>query len=273
MLAQEQQYEVSVTYVSVWVKAVDDNENPVEGLKQEDFEVFEDGKRVQLTCFEEVKISESAATAQKEAEEKTAASERFVLYLDLLNTTPREYQAIKPGLKQFLDDLSRRNSEVMVAGLMPTAKLGIIAPFTRDFSKLRALLDKAPANAARDTVTESRHRELADIMESSTDDPVDAMRDGYLAARRFAKADQDVSEFTLRALESFAAHLFSQDFGGHLIILYVSGGFSSDPGRQYFEVVDGLAKGQIEQEEMLTHALDRQFNFDFRKEMQKASGK
>ncbi len=271
--AQEQQYEVSVTYVSVWVKAVDDNENPVEGLKQEDFEVFEDGKPVQLTCFEEVKISETAPAAQKKVEEETAASERFVLYLDLLNTTPREYQAIKSGLKQFLDDLSRRNSEVMVAGLMPNAKLGIIAPFTRDLGKLRALLDKAPANTTRDTVSESRHAELARIMDAGTDDPVDAMRDGYAAARRFAKADRDVSEFTLRAIEGFAAHLFSQDFGGHLIILYVSGGFSSDPGRQYFEVVDDLAKGQVEQEEMLTYALDRQFNFDFRKEMQKSIGK
>lgn len=272
LLLAQQEYEVSVTYVSVWVKATDDKGNAVEGLKQEDFEVFEDDVPVQITCFDEVKVSEMQAS-QKTTEENAEAAERFVLYLDLLNTTPREYLDIKPGLKQFLDDLSKRNAEVMVAGLLPTGKLGIFAPFTKELGKLRALIDKAPANAGRDTATESRHRELEHIMEGAGGDPIDAIRDGYTTARRFAKADQDVSEFTLHALESFAQHMIDQDFGGHLIILYVSGGFSSDPGRDYFDEVDELAKDSVSEEEMFSFSTERNFNFDFRKEMQKSIGK
>jgi VWFA-related protein len=271
-LAAQQEYEVSVTYVSVWLKATDDKGNPVEGLKQEDFEVFEDDVPVQITCFDEVKVSETQAS-QKAADEEAVAAERFVLYLDLLNTTPREYLDIKPGLKQFLDDLSKRNAEVMVAGLLPTGKLGIFAPFTREFVKLRALIDKAPANAGRDTATENRQRELEHIMEGAGGDPIDAIRDGYTTARRFAKADQEVSEFTLHALEGFAQHMMDQDFGGHLIILYVSGGFSSDPGRDYFDTVDELAKDSVSEEEMFSYSTERNFNFDFRKEMQKSIGK
>jgi VWFA-related protein len=272
-LFAQQEYEVSVTYVSVWVKATDDKGNPVEGLKQEDFQIFEDNIPVSITCFDEVKISESELSAQKIPEENAETAERFVLYLDLLNTTPREYLDIKPGLKQFLDDLSRRNTEVMVAGLLPTGKLGIFAPFTKEFGKLRMLIDKAPANASRDTAIESRHRELQQIMESAGGDPIDAIRDGYTTARRFAKADQEVSEFTLHALESFAQHMIDQDFGGHLIILYVSGGFSSDPGRGYFDEVDELAKNSVEEEEMFSYSNERNFNFDFKKEMQRSIGK
>ena len=67
-LAAQQEYEVSVTYVSVWVKATDDKGNPVEGLKQEDFQVFEDNVPVPITCFDEVKILESEASAQKAPE-------------------------------------------------------------------------------------------------------------------------------------------------------------------------------------------------------------
>jgi VWFA-related protein len=271
-LPAQQEYEVSVTYVSVWVKATDDKGNPVEGMKQEDFKVFENDVEVPLTCFEEVKISEQEALAQKTPEENATVAERFVLYLDLMNTTPREYQAIKPGLKQFLDDLLRRNTEVMVAGLLPTGKLGIFASFTKEFGKLRALLDRAPANAARDTQTESRYRELQQIMQAGPE-PIDSLRDGYSAARRFGKADQDVSEFTLHALESFAQHMIDQDFGGHLIILYVSGGFSSDPGREYFNEVDELAKDSVTGEEMLTYSTERNFNFDFKEELQKSIGK
>lgn len=272
-LPAQQDYEVSVTYVSVWVKATDDKGNPVEGMKQEDFQVFENDVEVPITCFDEVKVSEQAASAQKTAEENAAVAERFVLYLDLLNTTPREYQAIKPGLMQFINDLSKRNTEVMVAGLLPTGKLGIFAPFTKDFGKLRALLDRAPANAGRDTQTESRHRELENIMEGAGADPIDALRAGYSAARSYGKAEQTVSEFTLHALESFAQHMIDQDFGGHLIILYVSGGFSSDPGREYFDEVDELAKGSVEDEEMLTYSSERNFNFDFKQELQKSIGK
>lgn len=271
-LRAQQDYEVSVTYVNVWVKATDDKGNAIQGLKQEDFKVFENDVEVPITCFEEVKISEEAA-AQKPSEENAPVSERFVLYLDLLNTTPREYQAIKPGLKQFLDNLSRRNTEVMVAGLLPTGKLGIFAPFTKEFIKLKMLIDKAPANASRDTAEQGRHRELMHIMEGAGADPVDALRAGYSAARSYAEADQNISEFTLHALESFAQHMIDQDFGGHLIILYVSGGFSADPGRDYFDEVDDLAKDSVEEEEMITYSNERNFNFDFKKEMQKSIGK
>jgi VWFA-related protein len=272
-LSAQQDYEVSVTYVNVWVKATDNQGNPVQGLKQEDFQVFENDVEVPITCFEEVKISEEQTSAQKGSEENPEVAERFVLYLDLLNTTPREYLAIKQGLKQFLDDLSKRNTEVMVAGLLPTGKLGIFAPFTKEFIKLKMLIDKAPANAGRDTAEESRHRELEHIMEGAGDDPIDAIRAGYSAARNYAKADQQTSEFTLHALETFAQHMIDQDFSGHLIILYVSGGFSSDPGREYFDEVDELAKDSVEEEEMLSYSNERNFNFDFKKEMQKSIGK
>jgi VWFA-related protein len=271
----QQDYEVAVTYVSVWVKAVDNDGNAIESLSMEDFEVFEDGVPVQITCFDEIKIDEAATTAAagKQTETDPVAAERFVVYLDLLNTMPREYQAIKPGLKQFLSDISKRNAEVMLAGLMPNHKLGIIAPFTKDFNRLNVLIDQAPANATRDSVQESRIRELTRKMENAGDDVVDALRDGYATARSFANADRDTSMFTLSALESFAAHMATQDFGGHLIMLYVSGGFSSDPGRQYFEIVDGLAQDSVQQEDMLQFSMDRSFNFDFRKEMQKSIGK
>src|SRR4029079_19716673 len=58
-----------------------------------------------------------------------------------------------------------------------------------------------------------------------------------------------------------------------LIILYVSGGFSSDPGREYFDDVDELAKGSVEEDDMLPYSSERNFNFDFKQELQKIIGK
>lgn len=271
-LYAQQEYEVSVTYVNVWVKAVGPDGKPVENLKQEDFQVFENGKPVPITCFEELKITEQVSPAKKEETEDLVVREKFVIYLDLYNTTPREYQAIRPGLKQFAASVGKRNAEIMLAGLMPNRRLGIIAPFTTDQRRIRTLLDQAPANAGRDKVYESREYELERIMEGAGD-PIDILRDGYQTARRFARAEQEDSEFTLKALESFANHLSNKEMTGHIIVLYVSGGFTSDPGRQYFDIVDSLAENSVATEDMLQFTMDRQFNFDFKRELQKSIGK
>src|SRR6187401_3438255 len=75
LYAQEpdpQSYDVAVTTITVWVKAVDGDGKPVEGLTQADFEVFEDKKKVDTNCFEEVKQPEIAVTpdASKPAAEQ-----------------------------------------------------------------------------------------------------------------------------------------------------------------------------------------------------------
>jgi len=57
LIASAQDYEVTVTTVSVWVRATDKSGKPITGLKQTDFEVFEDGKKVTPTCFEEANFT------------------------------------------------------------------------------------------------------------------------------------------------------------------------------------------------------------------------
>ena len=53
LIAQE---EVTVTSISVWIKATDSSGKPIEGLTAADFEVKEDGKKVEITCFEESRV-------------------------------------------------------------------------------------------------------------------------------------------------------------------------------------------------------------------------
>src|SRR4249919_3527960 len=52
-----QDYEVAVTTVNVWIRAVDASGNPVTGLTQADFEVYENGKKMDPSCFEEINFS------------------------------------------------------------------------------------------------------------------------------------------------------------------------------------------------------------------------
>lgn len=275
LFAQENpDYEVSVTTITVWVKVVDSSGNPVEGLAASDFEVYEDKQKVETNCFEEIRQPEGTETGgAAQGANKEDFKQKFVIYLDLLNTSSIEMKSLKPQLKAFLATIAPRKPEVMLTALLPTQRLGIVAPFTTDLKRIAALIDKAPANSTRDTEEISRVNEMRKTFEGAAE-LIDAVRDGYKVADSFANQDQQRSEFTLAALESFASHLSTLNFGDHVVVLYISGGFSSDPGRQYFDMVDDLISGDVSSsEDMQALSMHRRPNFDFNKELQKSIGK
>src|SRR6185295_13269423 len=115
-----QDYEVAVTTVNVWIKVVDIKGRPVLGMKKEEFEIFEDGKKMNSECFEEIAIA-SLDDANKSVEGNSGTSiasqnfsRRFVLFLDLFNTTHIEFERIRPNMDEFLDQISKLNWEVML---------------------------------------------------------------------------------------------------------------------------------------------------------------
>ena len=137
-------YQVTVSAVHVWVKAVDKDGHPVTGLTKEDFEVYEDNVKVPITCFEEQVIAGSPATvASPTPKQVEVVSKKFVLFLDLFNTSSRELLSIRPHVLEFIDSISTGGHEVMLAALMPSGKLGVVAPFTKDLNRIRILVNKA----------------------------------------------------------------------------------------------------------------------------------
>lgn len=104
-----QDYEVAVTTVNVWIRAVDASGNPVTGLTQADFEVYENGKKMDPSCFEEVNFSMPELKDDKmadnnplSAESKVNQPKRFVVYLDLFNTSQTEMERLRPEIDTFL---------------------------------------------------------------------------------------------------------------------------------------------------------------------------
>ncbi len=92
-----QDYEVSVTNVNVWVKVVDSAGKPVQGIRKDEFEIFEDGKKMSSECFEEIgfnPIDTSIASSPGTSIALPIVVRRFVLFLDLYNTTHVEFERI-----------------------------------------------------------------------------------------------------------------------------------------------------------------------------------
>jgi VWFA-related protein len=271
------QYEVSVTEITVWVRVVDSSGNPIKGLTKQDFEIFEDGKAQSLTCFQERDIDpeEESLTAEDNVEVKAGIpSRRFVLFLDLLNTSPSEYLRVRPKLEEFLSQIEGKKWEVMLAALTEKGKLGVIAPFTSDFSILRTLLSKAPANGKRDAHEKNNLRDITLLLKKAKENPqmrASIVQTAFSVARTFARDEERNSELSIAALESFAAHLLQKrPSEEHTIILYVSGGFHADPGRRYFETINYFLEKETG---TLSSAEFRDTNFDVRRLVKNSVGK
>ncbi len=274
-----QDYRVTVSSVHVWLKAVDSNGQPVTGLTMEDFEVYEDDKRVNITCFEEQVIAGSEAPVQT-SKPVEAVSKKFVLFLDLYNTSSREWNSIRIHLNEFINSLSNGGHEVMLAALMPNGRMGIVSPLTKDLSRIRILIGKAQAGADREITVRRNLDELNRVIstdESALDkgatELVDKARDAHRLARTYARQDQQISEYTLKAVEKFAEHISSLSLGEDPVVVYVSGGFSVDPGRQYYDIVFNLASAATNPEEFAALSQVQEANMDMRREIRKTLGK
>jgi VWFA-related protein len=286
-----QQYEVSVTTINVWVKVVDKSGTPVQGLTKADFAVYEDDRSMDLTCFEEVRGGMETIRAQSQSVEVEGTAppittRKLVLFLDLYNTSPIEYKDILPQMQEFLKQIKGRNWEVMIATFTPKGKMGIVAPFTRDIDAISRTLDRAPTNPTRDQRITSAKLQITNLLEQSlrganqVDDRVfdEVVRSAYSTAQTYAKEERDIAEFTLSALETFGGELGKRKGEDHAVLLFVSGGFNADPGRQYFELITrfvewaGAASNPMELNFRFPDS-QRKFNFDLRKEIRDNIGK
>jgi VWFA-related protein len=276
--ATSEDYQVTVSSVDVWVKAVDGDGKPVTGLTMDDFEIFEDGKKVTITCFEEQMIAGSSAPVQT-AKPVQVVSKKFVLFLDLFNTSVRQYGSIRPHLVEFVNSISKGGHEVMLAALMPNGRLGIIAPFTKDLNRVRILLGKAQAGTDREITVQKNLNEINQIIadEGGTGrgsvELIDKVRDAFQLARGYARQEQQLSEYTLQAVEKFAQHMAIQNLGDNSVVVYVSGGFSVDPGRQYYDIVSNLASTAGTNEEFLALSHLQERNMDMRSQIRNTLGK
>jgi len=245
-----QSYEVSVTSLSVWIKATDSSGKPVEGLTANDFEIYEDGQKMNITCFEESAPENVAIAGPSEKVEVTGPQEapkKIAIYLDLFNTNSQEFANVRPRIQQFLDQIATKNWEVMLAALLPNGKLGIISPFTKDIPAVRSVLMKAPTNTQRDAADKSRQKQMENALQEVLDsDPRAqdaALQNAYTLAGSFAKQEKVGTDYSLAAISSFAGYLAQTQGNEHIVVLFVSGGINIDPGRIYYDMCYKVAEG------------------------------
>jgi VWFA-related protein len=238
---------IDVNVANVEVYVTDKQGKRVQGLTKDDFQVFEDGKPVEITNFFAMSEGQPAADVEPEGApadtpqpaatiEKPDAQRLYLaIFLDNRTLVPATRKRVLDSVKDFVSHL-QPGDRILLAGY--DNSIVIRQGLTNDPEALAAALDDvsraAPGGASRDS---ERRRILRQI------DAADPVGQGgpsqraeaaiilaqqlYQDIKLFGTAQLDETRAALLALEKFVDSLAG--LPGRKAVLYVSGGMSLRP--------------------------------------------
>lgn len=247
--------EVNVDVMEVWVKVTDQNNRIVTDLGPQDFQIFIDGKQMDVRCFDTTFDSTTAtATASEDripSDEKM--KRKYVFYFDLLNSSAREISYLSASVQDFLrTNFNEDNDEGMIFALLPNMHLGVVQKMSSNKEALISVVSKMRGNPTLEAKMRNNEKELLDVLyqfgsagvqnvgESggvSARSPETIMQARMLATT-LASHEEELSKLTMNTFLSIADHLSGNHFEGRVVMIYVSGGFSMRPGQVYYDMID-----------------------------------
>ena len=239
--------EVRITNVDVIVTGKDGK--PVAGLKKEDFEVYEDGVKKEISNFLEVQEDADAAltpVAGSPDAPTAPAPEDFrrrniTIFIDNAALKPQSRNAVLPHLEKFLDTNVRQGDEVAMVTWDNSLKLALES--TSDRNLMRNAIKQLATQTARGSdianEREQFQRHINDII--------------YIAARQDGKPTFEEAVSYARAYGMWATHQAQQRAEGlkaviaslrgqpgRKIVVYVTQAFSSNPAEWAFAYLESI---------------------------------
>ena len=253
---------VQVNLISVEVFVMDRAGNPVTGLQREDFEVFEDGRPVNVTNFfaadpfvpapAPAAVAESPAASASEEPKLPPVEQRLsvVVFVDNSGITAAERNmALRNAREMLATCLRLPHTQAMVVTL--DLRAHVRQTFTSDPQLVGAALDKVerePADPAAGAINTSMiERAMSRVALPPQFNPSAGGRGGRLESRDFEREEalsilQTIRSTAAEARERTRATLVSTtDFIGSLaglpgrkVVFYVGNGLSLNPGESLF---------------------------------------
>jgi VWFA-related protein len=137
--AQKVAESVQVTIIEVPVTVVDRDGNPVRGLTKENFEVFDEGKKVPIEYFEVLDMK-TVALQPESTPLSPVATRNFLLLFDLANSQPGNIGRAADAAKEFVDTQLAGRDLAAVATFTAERGARMVTSFTNDKVMLKAAI-------------------------------------------------------------------------------------------------------------------------------------
>ena len=240
-----EQVEVNVVNLDVYV--ADSQGRPITDLSRSDFQVFEDGKPVEVTNFYTNASGESARannapdagssappTVTRPEEQKL----NLVVFVDDLNTQAHTRNRVLAGVQEFLRREIQPGDRVMLIRFQ--SSIDVRRPFTTDIAQIERDLTAIESQSAHGAEEESFRQANQEIMADAAEAFGSGCDQGLeQAVKAYADSQNHLLDATLRALDSVVSAVAAAP--GRKAILYVGDGVSVNPGFEAFQKMGACA--------------------------------
>ena len=220
-------YKVAVNLVLVDVMAIDKEGQTVLDLNIDDFEVYEDGKRIDINSLEFINFQKLDLPIQEGEKDKTRAKRFFVLF-DSINTIQRMLDRSKPQIIKELMDLIQSGGEIEVSQMSEDSGIQVLQNFTSDREQIVQAVNEASGSIWVERATDDLYiPKIFDKEEPS------GKRGKYVShlGKVMNQTAREMYQFNMRhRFESSLSNLLSymnkiKDYPGRKSVLLLSGGF------------------------------------------------
>jgi VWFA-related protein len=228
---------VNVTVVNLDIFVTDKSGGRVKGLTKEDFELFEDGKPVQITNFYAVEAGKAVRQLDPDAVSAPAPTSpgtplgvgqltraedvpdeqrlHLIVYIDNFNLRPFNRNRVLRELRVFLNQKLKVGDRTMLVTY--DRELHVRREFTSDPSVVASALFEMETLSAMGTHADSDRKEILRAIEDA-----EQVNEVYGQVRSYAESLFNDLQFTISALKGFVDQLAG--LPGRKAILYVSDG-------------------------------------------------
>lgn len=235
---------IDVEVVNVEVFVTDRRGNRVAGLTKDDFELFEDGKPVEITYFYAVgseipSLEEPAAGVPAQAAAPHPNQRlHLAIVFDGLSLTPQGRNRLLRSIRSAVLPLLHPSDLTLIADYRGGGSFEIVQELTADRAKLEAALAQIEKSVPRGVERSTEWRQLlidlerasnATTGQAAVSDATRMFATGlYGSLIQYGQQRYDEARTTLEALGSFVDSL--SGLPGRKALLYVGGGLSMRPG-------------------------------------------
>jgi VWFA-related protein len=245
-LAQEAAESIEVRVVNVDVVVRDRAGKPVTGLTKDDFEIYENGQKREVTNLYEVRApapaaSANAAPAPPAAQSATPVEIRprnIVMFVDNYSLEPFRRDKVLQALDKFVAQLGPRDQVMLV---LRTQKTAVITPFTSDRNAIRAGVEtiKKSGNSYNRAASLDRLKQDVNELIATAKEPggrlswSDAYRRATGNAESFVEEEIFSAHDTLTALGQITAVLSGLE--GKNVIIFAGAHLPERPGAELYQ--------------------------------------